>query len=346
MAFHIYFQNKTFYDYAKISSFNISYNRTNNQLNYTQIDLIPWSLGEFVGNNSDLRDTDDILYCFRVPEDLVLAGGFNTNFIKYITVNYAWTTLAGNMTIEDLSNLQSTHIYSQIYLLSPYIDYSDIENPLKYAYVDKYVVNINPKAYTVHSIYVRKNKYSLDDNLLYGDIKNGSFYTISEQQSSQYPYYPGSICEITFNIDNQIMNYERKVYNLYDMIGDVGGIYSVLISIFLLFMNKYTEKLYNYSATTDYLRYKSNLTTTKARQDILEEASQPINEDGHSSILTQKLKKINSNRELLYLNEENLSLMPIEELKETFWAKLSKKIEVTKVEKSQFNILKDKISNI
>lgn len=90
------------------------------------------------------------------------------------------------------------------------------------------------------------NTYSFYDNYLMGDPKVGEFYSISSQSSSQTTYIDRLIGQITILLDNESVHYERRVYNLYDMIGDIGGIYQVVIALFFFFINLYTSKLYDF----------------------------------------------------------------------------------------------------
>lgn len=88
------------------------------------------------------------------------------------------------------------------------------------------------------------NTYSFYDNYLISNPKIGEFYSISNHFSSQDAYEDCSFGVVSLYLDNESVHYERRVYNLYDMIGDVGGIYQVVFTLFYFFSNRYTSKLY------------------------------------------------------------------------------------------------------
>lgn len=77
--------------------------------------------------------------------------------------------------------------------------------------------------------------------------KTGEFYSISQTSSGQNSYYVEDffsnsqrVGTIKFSLDNEICHYERRIYNLYELIGDIGGIYQIILSIFAIALNHYT----------------------------------------------------------------------------------------------------------
>lgn len=76
--------------------------------------------------------------------------------------------------------------------------------------------------------------------------------------TSQSPYRDGEIGQILIYLDNQVVHYERRVYNLYDLIGDIGGIYQIVISVFVFALNQYTEKLFNFYSVNRFFGNKGD----------------------------------------------------------------------------------------
>lgn len=47
-------------------------------------------------------------------------------------------------------------------------------------------------------------------------------------------------------MDYQIVNHERRVYNFFDMVSDIGGVYEVIKTLMLIIMSTYTSKMYHF----------------------------------------------------------------------------------------------------
>lgn len=96
------------------------------------------------------------------------------------------------------------------------------------------------------------------EKLLYlmSNPKTESFCIISYEKISLEPYWDGWIGATTFFLDNRIQHYERRVDNLYDMIGDIVCINQVVMTIFMVIMNIYTNKVYDYVTANEFLNKK------------------------------------------------------------------------------------------
>lgn len=142
--------------------------------------------------------------------------------------------------------------------MMPYIDFNEIETPVKYTFVDKYYSYINTNLYSHYDIFLQKNEYALFDSYFTSNSKSDSFYSISHEKISYGPYYDGWIGDTRFYLDNSIHYYERKVYNLYDMISDIGGINQVVITFCMVIMNIYTNRIYDFFTAQEFFNFKLN----------------------------------------------------------------------------------------
>lgn len=70
---------------------------------------------------------------------------------------------------------------------------------------------------------------------------------------------------VEFVMENKITTYERRVYNVYEFIGDIGGINQIILSLLTFFMNFFSNKVYQFSASSDFYKNKisSNLNLEK-----------------------------------------------------------------------------------
>lgn len=83
----------------------------------------------------------------------------------------------------------------------------------------------------------------------------GEFYTISSEKTNYAMYNTEKLGTINIVLDNQIITHERRVYNFFDVISDVGGVYEVIRTSILVLMSMYTNKLYNFY-TVNHINHK------------------------------------------------------------------------------------------
>lgn len=130
----------------------------------------------------------------------------------------------------------------------------------------------------------RSNTYSFYDNYLISQPKTGEFYSISDYFSSISPFSSdGTIGYVSIYLDNQAVHHERRVYNLYEMIGDIGGISQVILTLFMLALNQYTGPLFFFS-------FVNRLFQKPAQGKVL-----PVSQQGTQLINEQQFKKSSNN---------------------------------------------------
>lgn len=80
----------------------------------------------------------------------------------------------------------------------------------------------------------------------------------------QSPLDPGLIGTAVFKLDNKITHYERRVYGLYQLIGDIGGINQIILALFSILISIYTNKLYEFIAVSEFYKSKVRSRTNKS----------------------------------------------------------------------------------
>lgn len=58
-------------------------------------------------------------------------------------------------------------------------------------------------------------------------------------------------------LDNKITHHERKVYTLFELIGDLGGVNQIIVTLFSIFMDYFVSKLYEYETVSEFTQCKS-----------------------------------------------------------------------------------------
>ena len=116
-----------------------------------------------------------------------------------------------------------------IFIIKPYFDYSDIENPIKYHIDDTHYLALNFNTAYILDMYVRKNEYTLYDSILgsFGD-ESGVFYSIEKSNIVPIESNQVDLAQVRFLIDHQIDQYERTVQTLFEVFGTIGGNYEIL----------------------------------------------------------------------------------------------------------------------
>ena len=140
-----------------------------------------------------------------------------------------------------------------MYILKPYFDYSDIENPIKYHIDDSNYLFLSVKGAYILDMYVRKNEYTLYDSIFgFTGDKSDVFYSIEKSKIVPLDSNEINLAQIRFHVDHQIDQYERTVQTVFEVIGTIGGNYEILRIIFGLFLGMYTGKMFNQNVVNNY----------------------------------------------------------------------------------------------
>lgn len=145
---------------------------------------------------------------------------------------------------------QVEYIAVTIFIQTSYIDANDLENPIKYK-GDFFDLYLNINSYSQLNIYVVENTYQIEDSFIFSSNKNGTFYSIYSSKPSTYTYTPGtdlgSLGRIELFIKDIKYHHDVKIYNFYDLIAQLGGIYEILYQIIGFVVFYVAKKIYDYS---------------------------------------------------------------------------------------------------
>ena len=129
-------------------------------------------------------------------------------------------------------------------IMTPYFDYSDIDNPVKYHLESSHFLVLNNDYFYIMNMFVRKNEYTLNDNVFgFQESKSGVFYSLVNSRTLPTSSNGADFAHIYFNLDSQIDQYERTVQTLFEVIGTIGGNYEILRISIGLFLAIYTNKM-------------------------------------------------------------------------------------------------------
>ena len=131
--------------------------------------------------------------------------------------------------------------------MTPYFDYEDIDDPIKYHIDDSHYFTVTPNLFHTVEMYVRKNEYNLHDSIFgTSKPKSGVFYTIQNSRTLSSESDGISFGYVSFELDAQTDQYQRNVRTISDVIGIIGGNYEILRILFSLILSSYTSKMLSY----------------------------------------------------------------------------------------------------
>lgn len=179
-------------------------------------------------------------------------------FIKGDTTSQDYTYLAAYVYKNDCNGwLNLNDFYYQLsyaelitFYQVPYLDFNDLNDPLKFkAEVD--FTHLDLSAYTSRVTKISLNEYEVENSYLFYPPKTGIFYNIksSDIGSLTYKEYTstGWLGEIKLYFTPTKTSYQVNMYNIYDLIAQLGGIYGMIFEIFGILAFYVARKTYEYS---------------------------------------------------------------------------------------------------
>ena len=134
--------------------------------------------------------------------------------------------------------------------MTPYFDYSDIDNPVKYHMDDRQYFVLNYEHFYITNMYIRRNEYTLNDDIFgLKDDKSRAFYSLVDSRTIPVAANGLDFAHVYFSLDNQIDEYERTVQTIFEAIGTIGGNYEILRISIGLFLGTYTSKMLSHQVS-------------------------------------------------------------------------------------------------
>lgn len=148
-----------------------------------------------------------------------------------------------------------------IILKNQYLEFQNIEKPVQ-SYIDnKYKFEVQYGEQAKIDMYVKNNQYDLSDS--YMDIlatKTGHFYNVDRYTPRSQTFYAFNdqsdpnhyeLAIIYLRLDNREDHFERKVYSIFDLTGQMGGVFGFLESIIGFFVGYFAKKYMYFSIITE-----------------------------------------------------------------------------------------------
>ena len=147
-----------------------------------------------------------------------------------------------------------------------YFDVEDYESPIKALFVNDFDVAFLP-GYTVEKhLKVKINRVTDYTNLWHGfSPKEYLFYSIDSSFDVIEPENgSGDLVRFKLVLDNEFNIIERKVYTVYDMLGQVGGLMGLAISVGSLLAGMFSNNVYIMTLLSYFYKVNTMKFTSKA----------------------------------------------------------------------------------
>lgn len=239
-----YYQNSFEYDFIQVES----YLEGENNLVYTETSIPLVSCLEVnLGPKIKQKIKDAQMYTMLCPNttDIYFMNTDRYFPTKHARLEVRLKNSTGNsLSFSEYQSLQS-YFYVQTYILQSYIDYSDINDPIKITVRQDETANIFPNYKSEMRIKIKKNMYSINNDYIGSNYLKGNFYSVTGNVLLTSPLLQGqALGSVTFIMDNVETRYNARVYSFLDLTSQLGGIYEVVHIFLSIILSYLSGKLY------------------------------------------------------------------------------------------------------
>ena len=233
------------------------------------------------------------------PDDFdftVQGNAFNDNYKRVELFFNVWNGVHCKPLNQAINALQNSIV--NLYTMTQFFDFNDIDNPVKYHFDDNSIV-LNSAGYNILEISVRKNEYTLNDNLLgLTNSESGVFYSFIKGSTTSFPSEIPLISGlIQITLDDQVDRYERSVATVIEAFGVIGGIYELFKVVFRLLFGIYTSKKF----------YREVSSIWMCNQDDQRSSGSVIHKGNQRATANTMQRQTRSNLSNQYSNNQQIS---------------------------------------
>ena len=239
------------------------------------------------------------------------------------------------------STINSMLKNGQVYLnfKMNYFDFDDYLNPIKQVIDDRYMFRVIPGFQKIIYFYLQNNNVELRDGIVQiNEVESHSFYSIGDvDQDFDTEESDGVILSIRIIQDDDVNNYERKVYSLLDMFGQIGGVYEIIRLIFEVLVGFFAKRIMMYTLFS-YIYYveDKNIKSVSANSELNQQVVYPketlskVNHQIFTQANNMKITKLNSVTKTKFHELESIQTPEISdryENSDTFWRNVREKLK-------------------
>ncbi|CAI2380995.1 unnamed protein product [Moneuplotes crassus] len=239
-------------------------NITNEKLEVTRCeDYLPYQ------NKTILKTFKIDKYVCVKPTNYVISGNWYTDVLKNlrITVEKCTTLVRDDCAEEDTINSELGGYWFDVVMIDSYFDRKSFSNPIKSYLTQKYFYTLEDGFFSNTDIFLRENILNMhDDYTLLEGSKDGKFYSVAGEKTSRYKWSYRHLGRVNLYLDAETVTYERQVFTVADLLGNIGGIFSLLQSLAGIIVGMYADRVFKhsiisklYTFDTDEIDNKSDL---------------------------------------------------------------------------------------
>jgi hypothetical protein len=126
------------------------------------------------------------------------------------------------------------------------VDLKDYSNAIKPLVDDGFFWELVPGLRKKTDIFIRKNEAEFEDRFIQLGFPNEKefFQVVSHTDSFESEPSAGDILTIYFRYDKNADKYERQIFSLAELLGQVGGFFGSLLTIGSIFIFIFSERLF------------------------------------------------------------------------------------------------------
>lgn len=131
------------------------YSYVKNEEEIVPLEMDVWSFKSFAGSTVTIDYSFDIMW-FKFPENISLKGNYFSDIKYTLELTYGIKDCGNQTQCKAVANLENMSSYMWLYVITPYVDFNDINEPIKYSYIDKYYSYVNPREFNYINVFIRK----------------------------------------------------------------------------------------------------------------------------------------------------------------------------------------------
>lgn len=142
--------------YQPYITFSVFQNRVvnNSQTEFTYLEYEVWTAQNFTNLNESYPGNLSF-YCLTHPEDVILRGNAISDNSATFFIMYDWKNCSNWPTSDEILNDPGSLVF-YMYVYTPYVDYKDIDHPIKFSLDSRYFSYWSYSSYAFYNVLIQK----------------------------------------------------------------------------------------------------------------------------------------------------------------------------------------------
>lgn len=168
--------------------------------------------------------------CLPSKRDIYVKGSVNAYEYSYVTIDVYKDMCADCYSLSDFLS-KVNYLTFILFVQTPYVDFQDVDHPIKIKGEFRYM-NFNLDSMNGMTVAVSEDIYDVEDSYFFPNTNKGKFFSVYSYSSATFTNRQktaaGVLGSIMIKFQTSQKEYNVKIYNFYDLIAQIGGIYEIL----------------------------------------------------------------------------------------------------------------------